>query len=72
MSNEGVLGRVPAKGTDTELNDGELLGGVFDLEVAHIGAVELEGIAPRRAGDACHFEVDGDEIGGSNMAAKLG
>lgn len=62
MSYEGVGGRIPAEGADAELQDGELLGGVLDLEVAHVGAVELQGLAPGRAGDAAHLQVDGHEV----------
>lgn len=62
MSDEGVGGRVPAEGADAELQDGKFLGGVLDLEVAHVGAVELQGLAPRRAGNAAHLQVDGHEV----------
>lgn len=53
---------IPTEGTNAELNDGELGGGVSDFEVAHVGAVELEGLAPRSARHASHLEVDGDEV----------
>lgn len=69
MSNEGSLGRVPAKGANAELKHGELLRRVLDLEVADVGAVELQGVPPRRAGDSGHLEVDGHEVGGGDMAA---
>lgn len=70
MTDEGLLEWVPAKGADTELNDGELLGGIFDFEVANVESIKLEGVAPRRAGDAGHFEVDGNEIGGLDVVAE--
>lgn len=70
MGDEGLLEWVPAKGGYTELNDGELLGGIFYLEVANIESIKLEGVAPRRAGDAGHFEVDGNEISGLDVVAK--
>lgn len=72
ISDEGLFGRVPSEGADAELNDGELLSRVLDLEVTHIRAVELERIAPRRAGHAGHLEVDGHEVRGSDMATQLG
>lgn len=71
ISNERMLRGVPAEGTDTELDDGELINGIFDLEVANIGAVELEGLPPWSAGDSGHFEVNGDEVRGSDMVAEL-
>lgn len=70
MSDEGLLEWVPMKGANTELNDGKLLSRIFDFEVPNIEAVKLEGITPRRAGDARHFEVDGYEIGSSDVVAK--
>lgn len=66
-----MVGRIPAERADAELDDGELLGGVLDLEVVHIGAVELKGLAPRCAGNACHLQVDGHEVGGSHKASQL-
>lgn len=71
VSDEGELGRVPAKRTDAELNDGELLGGVLNLEVADVGAIELEGLAPGGAGDAAHLQVDGDEVRRRHVAPEL-
>lgn len=53
---------VPEEGADAELEDGEVGGGVAELEEAHVGAVTLEGFAPRRAGDAAHLGVHGDEL----------
>lgn len=72
VSNEWELGRVPAKGTNAELNDGELLRWVFHLQVPDVGAIELEGLAPRRARNAAHLQVYGNEIRRRHVAAKLG
>lgn len=63
---------IPAERTDAELNDGELLGGIFGLEVPNIESVEFEGLAPWSAGDAGHLKIDGDEIGSADMAFQLG
>lgn len=71
MSNKGVGGRVPAEGADAELQDGELLGGVLDLQVAHVGAVELQGLAPGRAGHAAHLQVDGHEVRRPHVPPQL-
>lgn len=70
MGDEGLLEWVPAKGADTELNDSELLSRIFDFEVANVESVKFEGVAPWRAGDACHFEVDGNEIGGLDVVTE--
>lgn len=69
MRDKGVVDWVPSEGANTELNDGELLSGVFDFEVTDVITVEIEGFAPGRAGDAGHFEVDCDEIGGADVMA---
>lgn len=53
------------------MNDGEPGGGVSDLEVADVGAIELEGLAPGGAGDAGHLEVDGDEVRGADVAPEI-
>lgn len=70
VSNEGLLERVPTERTYTELNDGEFLSGILNLKVTYVEPVKLEGISPGSAGDAGHFKVDGDEIGGSDMVAE--
>lgn len=71
ISNEQLLRGIPAEGADTELDDGELLCRILDLEVANIGAVKLEGLSPRGTGDSSHFKVNGDEVRGSDMVAEL-
>ena len=72
MSNEGFSLRVPTEGGNAELNDGELFGGIFDLEVPNIGAVELEGFPPGGCGNAGHLQIDGYEIGGADVSSELG
>ena len=62
---------VPAEGTDAELNDSELLGGVFDFEIPNIEPVELERLPPRSAGDSGHLQVDRNEVGISDKASKV-
>lgn len=42
MSDEGLLVRIPPEGTNAELNDGELLGGVLNFQVANIIPVVIE------------------------------
>lgn len=71
MSNEEVLDRVPSEGANAELNDGELLGGVLDFEVANVVAVKVEGLSPGGAGNSGHFQVDGNEVGGLDEAAQI-
>ena len=66
-----MVGRFPSEGTDAELDDGELVRGVPDLQVPYIGPVELERLPPRGAGDAGHLEVDGHEVGGTDMVPEL-
>lgn len=62
---------VPSEGANAELNDGEFLGGVFDLQIQDIGAVKLERLAPGRAGDPRHLQVYGDEVGFSHVPPQL-
>lgn len=62
---------IPTEGANAELKDGELGGGVSDFEVAHVGAVKLEGFAPGSAGDAAHLEVDGHEVRRSDVVTEL-
>lgn len=62
---------VPSEGANAELNDGEFLGGVFDLQILDIGAVKLERLAPGRAGDPRHLQVYGDEVGFPHVAPQL-
>lgn len=71
MRNEGVVGGIPTEGANAELNDGELGGGVTDLQVPHVGAVERQGLAPRSARHAGHLEVDGHEVRRPDMAPEL-
>jgi hypothetical protein len=63
VGDECGLGGVPSEGADAELQGSESLHGVAELEVAHVGAAELEGVPPRRAGDAAHLQVDPHERG---------
>ena len=72
MSDEGLLRAVPSERTDAELDDGELFGGVFGLEVANVEAVALQGLSPRGAGDAGHLEVDRHEVRVSDEASEVG
>lgn len=58
VSDETELLRIPAEGTHAELDYGELLGRVLDLQVPDIVAVELERLPPRGARDSGHLEVD--------------
>lgn len=71
MGNEGGLDGVPAEGADAELQHGEALGGVAELEVPDVGAVELEGVPPRGAGDAAHLQVDPHERGVAHPRPQL-
>ena len=71
MCYEGEALRVPAEGTNSELNDGELLSGVLDFEIKDVGAVRIERLPPRRARQAGHLQVDGYEVGSSDMALQL-
>lgn len=63
---------IPAERTNAELNNGELLGRVFDFEITNVESVELERLSPRSAGDSGHLQVDGDEVGVSNVAPEIG
>lgn len=71
MRNEGVVGGIPTEGANAELNDGELGGGVSDLQVPHVGAVELKQLAPRSARHAGHLEVDGHEVRTPDVVPEL-
>lgn len=71
MRNEGVVGGIPTEGANAELNDGELGGGVTDLQVPHVGAVERQGLAPRSARHAGHLEVDGHEVRTPDVVPEL-
>lgn len=71
MRNEGVVGGIPTEGANAELNDGELGGGVSDLQVPHVGAVELQQLAPRSARHAGHLEVDGHEVRTPDVVPEL-
>jgi len=63
MGDEGGLGGVPSEGANAELQGGEPLRGVAELEVPHVVAVELEGVPPGRARDAAHLQVEPHERG---------
>lgn len=63
VGDECGLGRVPSEGADAELQGSEPLSGVAELEVVHVGAVELEGVPPRSTGDAAHLQVNPHERG---------
>lgn len=71
MSNEGLLMGIPAEGADAQLNDGEFVSGVFNFEILNIKAVELQGLPPGGAGDAGHFQVDGDKVGVSDVTPEV-
>lgn len=71
VGDEGGLGGVPAEGADAELQGGEALRGVAELEVADVGAVELEGVPPRRARDAAHLQVEPHEVRVAHPRAQL-
>lgn len=62
---------VPSEGANAELNDGEFLGRIFDLQILDIRAVEFKALAPRRTGDPRHLQVDGDEVGFPHVAPQL-
>lgn len=62
MGAEGGGGGVPAEGADAELDDGEAAGGVPELEVADVGAVELEGVPPGRGRHARHLQIHRHEV----------
>ena len=71
MSNEGLSVRLPSKRANAELDSGEFLSGVFNFEVLNIKAVELEGLSPGSAGDAGHFQIDGDKVGVFNVEPEV-
>ena len=71
MSNKRFLRSIPTKRAYSELNHGEFLRRIFDLQVPDVGAVEFQRLPPRCARDAGHLEVDGDEVSRSDMAAEV-
>lgn len=72
MGNKGVTMRVPSKGANAELNDGEFVGGILNLQILDIGSVESEGLSPGSAGHPRHLQVDCNEVGFPDVAAQLG
>lgn len=70
MSDEAELLRIPAEGTHAELDDGELLGRILDLQVPDVVAVELERLPPRGARDPGHLEVDRHEVRRRDMVPQ--
>lgn len=71
IGKKGTTGRIPTEGADTELNDGELLSGVLNLEVPHIGAVELKAFTPRGARHSGHLKVDRHEVSLPNPRSQV-
>lgn len=71
MSYERILEGVPAKWANTKLNDGEFLGGILNFEVPNIVPIELERLAPRRARNSGHFQINGNKIGRFDMVCEV-
>lgn len=71
VGNKGAGVSVPSEGANAELNDGEFLGGIFNLQVLDIGPVKVEGVSPRRTGDPRHLQVYWDEVGFPHMPPQL-
>lgn len=63
VGDEGGFGGVPSEGADAELQGGEPLRRVAELEVPHVVAVELEGVPPGSTRDAAHLQVKPHERG---------
>lgn len=72
MSNKRSLRRIPPEGANPNLNDGELFGRIFDLQVSDVSTVELERISPWRAGDSGHLEIDSNEVALPDSGSDIG